>query len=216
MSVRKAPTTLRGKLWSLYREVRIDCDEPNKAPAVRRRLMILFRRKLGAIDGAEDHLLAVGLEADIRDMLKKEHDDDPIDDPLQLMLWPDRMRALVEDINRAHVFVPSRGEFVELTATSISKQEVHDAGVYLINKGQESIQVGGKLKRLATIWVDPGVIDYVRYCKALIDASTSADDLKARFDGDEDRRDKLKVPVAIRIELRASVEKRIEELGGLK
>src|SRR5580693_1869209 len=116
MSRRKAPTSLQGQLRSLFREVRLGCDEPNKAPSVRRRVLLRYRSRLKGINGAEDHLLAKGLEAEIRAMLKDEHDADPAD-PTPLLLWPDPVRKLVTDINRAHVFVPGRGEFVDLTPT---------------------------------------------------------------------------------------------------
>jgi hypothetical protein len=215
MSFRTVPTSLRGKLWSLYREVRLDCTEPDSAPAVRRRLLMRFRDRLATIPGAEENLLASGLEADIRKMLKADPDEDPIDDPCSLLLWPERMRGMVETIDRGHVFVPARGEFVELSPTTITRVEVREAGEFLITKGKQSIQVGRNLKKLARAWVNPGVPDYVRYCRALIAGATTAKWLKERFDADEERRDKLLVPVDVRRELRAMMEKKVAELGGL-
>jgi hypothetical protein len=211
MAMRKAPTSLQGKLWSLYREARITCDEPNKAPSVRRKLLISHRGQIAAIAGAEQHLLAVGLEADIRKMLKTEHDDDPADRS-QLLLWPDRMRSIIVDIDRAHVFVPSRGEFVDLVPTRISRPEVKAAGEYLITKGRASISVGQKLKRLALVWEEPGSAEYVAYCRLFIEKAFDADDLEQRWEAEEELRDKLKVPVSDRLALRELLNNKLAEL----
>lgn len=111
--------------------------------------MLKFRPKIKAIDGAEEHLLSVGIEAELRMMLKGDRPDDA--DPAQLGLWPDVVRALVGEINRARVFVPARNEFVELIPAAISRDEVNEAGDYLIAKGEDSIKVGKKLKDLSRL-----------------------------------------------------------------
>jgi hypothetical protein len=157
-------------------------------------------------------LLALGLDADIRSMLKTGQEDDKAD-PAQLLLWPERVRKTVADIDRAHVFVPSRGEYADLAATRITKTEVEEAGEYLITKGKESITVGEKLKRLAVIWVDPSAREYVFYCKHVIETAVDGEELYQHWESENELRDTLRVSVDDRRALRALLNAKLAELG---
>jgi hypothetical protein len=175
--------------------------------------LLKHRERLRAIVGAEEHLLAQGLEADIRMMLKVEHDDDPGDfGDLQLLLWPAAVRSIVVDIDRAHVFVPTRGEFVDLAATRISSSEVAAAGDYLVRKGKESIEVGKKLRLLSARWIEPGPQEYVAYCRAWIAAGDDAEALAARFESEAGMRDAFKVAGLDAAALAEALSKRIAAL----
>jgi len=213
-AARHAPTSLRGRLWSLYNEARIECDDPNSAPDIRKKVLRTYRGKLDGIAGAADHLLAVGIQEDVRQMLKHDpnhHDGDPAQYSF-ILLWPGRLQSIVQDIGREHVFVPSRGEFVELIPTEISRTETIEAGVYLVGKGRECITVGNKLKRLGRIWIDPRAQEYIAYCTHWIENATEADGLDDRWEGDADIREKLRVSVKDRIKLRELLDAKIAEL----
>jgi hypothetical protein len=99
------------------------------------------------------HLVADGLAIEIRRFLKGTGDDTGDGDigvtKAQLAFWPKHLRSVVEDINRARVFVPSRKEFVLLSPECITPKEVDDAGEYLIAKGEDCIRVGTQLTDLA-------------------------------------------------------------------
>jgi hypothetical protein len=210
MAAKHPPTTMRAKLWALYNEVRIKCDEPGKAPAIRIKLLMRHREKLAAIDGAIDSLLADGLEADIRRMLKAGDDSDPAQHSF-ILLWHPRNQKLVTDIDRDHVFVPSRGEFVHLTPIDIDKDQVNEAGEYLITKGAESIRVGRKLTRLARTWVDPRASDYYAYCQDWIETATEAEGLQTRWDNEHKWREQLGVSVKQRLALKELLDAKLKD-----
>jgi hypothetical protein len=154
MSERKPRSTLLDTLRALINEARIALETPNSCPAIKHKMLSApFQRKLAKKRGLRLHLLAKGLEAEIRTFLK--HDDDEEEEeetnPRQLEMWKEQYRTIIKDIGRARVFVPSRGEFVDLVPKAISPAEADEAGDYLVNKGQDCIRIGKQLKRLAAM-----------------------------------------------------------------
>lgn len=67
----------------------------------------------------------------------------------QLNLWPEHLRAIVQDIDCARVYVPSIKEFVPVEPDQISKEQTNEAGEYLIKMGEETVRVGRQLVELA-------------------------------------------------------------------
>lgn len=108
-----------------------------------------FLKKIVHVRGLRMHLFAYGLSQEIRRYLKNRNDDDDGSTIDQLDLWPMNLRSIIGDIDRARVFVPSRGEFIELIPSAINAKETREAGEYLIIKGQDTIRVGRRLVSLA-------------------------------------------------------------------
>lgn len=67
----------------------------------------------------------------------------------QGLLWPVQCREDLETVNRAAVFVPSRGEHVPLTPLDLTPVEVNEAGEYLLQKGEDCLRRGRALIRMA-------------------------------------------------------------------
>ena len=151
MSDRKTASTMLTSLRNLISEARLKCDEPNSVPAINH-VMIgrPFLRRISKVRGLRMHLISYAIAAEIRRFLKNDTDEgDDGSTASQLTLWPTRLQPFVKEINRARVFVPSRGEFVLLQPKEISKAEVSEAGDYLIAKGEDCIRVGRELVQLS-------------------------------------------------------------------
>jgi hypothetical protein len=136
MGDRKPRATQVDALRAIINEARLACDHPNSTSAIAQLMLTKpFLRRL-ARQRLQMHLLAIGLNHEIRRCLK-EGDDAGEDDATvrQLGLWPQRHRTLVEDIDRAQVYVPSRGEFVPLEPDALTPQQAMEAGEFLIAKG---------------------------------------------------------------------------------
>ncbi|MGC4026234.1 MAG: hypothetical protein QM744_14460 [Mesorhizobium sp.] len=68
----------------------------------------------------------------------------------QIELWPTaEHRALVRDIGRARVHVPSKGEFVEVDPTKISRAELKEAGQFLKRQAADQDLRGDRCIELA-------------------------------------------------------------------
>jgi len=153
MSMRKPLKSAVQRIRSLIHEARNECSEPNSQPAITRRI-ITFKRFLGEIEtdrGMLMHLLARGLEQEVRFVLKKTNDESDHHGctDQQIEMWPETLRQLVKDINRARVFVPSLGEFIELEPEALTRDQINEAGAYLIGKGHDCIRVGNALVTLS-------------------------------------------------------------------
>lgn len=150
MAKPKPRTTLLDHLRSLISEARIALAHPNSTPAIKHEMLKRpFLKRIAHVKGLRMHLLANGLESEIRHYLKNEEDPAPGASPSQLALWPKHLRPYVQDINRARVFVPSMGEFVELVPARITPEQVEEAGDYLVDKGKETIRIGELLIELS-------------------------------------------------------------------
>jgi hypothetical protein len=149
MSARKKAAPLIEKLRALITEARVACTSPNSAPAVSHTMLSKpFLKRIARLRGVRMHLIASGINNEVRRYLKGTDEDDGVDFD-QLKLWPENLRDEVKAIDRSRVFVPSRGEFVELVPSAIDAKETREAGEYLVAKGEDCIRVGNALKRLA-------------------------------------------------------------------
>jgi len=140
------------KLRSIINEARLVCEHPNSQPAVSHTILTRpFLKKIARARGLRMHLVGVGLSQEIRRFLKNDFDDGSggVATKAQLELWPAKLRPFIEEINKARVFVPSRGEFVLLTPIDLSKDETKEAGQYLITQGNDCIRTGSQLISLS-------------------------------------------------------------------
>lgn len=155
------PTRTESKLSRLFREARKSVGGTRNTSAIAGTM--LFGRFWKAITEDEDihrHLMRLGINQDLRREFKsKETGDDEgsrVDadadlEPEQLSLWPGDKQVVIKTINRACVYVPSRGEFIPLQPDKISRPEVNEAGNFLIAKGEESINKGELLVTLSSM-----------------------------------------------------------------
>jgi hypothetical protein len=149
MSARKKAGPLIERLRALITEARVACASPNSAPAVSHTMLSkAFLKKIARSRGVRMHLIASGINNEVRRYLKGTDEDDGVDFD-QLRLWPENLRDEVKAIDRARVFVPSRGEFVMLDPKIISREETNEAGEYLVGKGEDCIRAGKALIRLS-------------------------------------------------------------------
>jgi len=162
MSKRKPPSKSKHKplTWAMQRlhtlinEARLACDHPNSQPAVTHLMMsnVKYLREIEGNKHIRRLLLGGGLGDAVRMLLKRTSDDD--DDRLhgateeQIALWPAHKQAVVRDIDRARVYVPSLEEFTPLEPDAISNEQIVESGSYLIKKGEDCIRVGNALIRL--------------------------------------------------------------------
>jgi hypothetical protein len=148
----KSQTMLGDTLRSLINEARLACEHPNSSPAVSQLMMTKpFLKKIMRKRGVWLHLLTSGLNSEIRRFLKGNDEDGDEATVDQLDLWPAHLRVTVEDIGRARVYVPTRGEYVPLDPTAITIDETKEAGDFLIAKGQNTLRIGTQLVELAKL-----------------------------------------------------------------
>ncbi len=144
------------RLLSLFRDVvemaRATCDAPDSAPAVQHVLMERFLERL-TTPPLHAYVLVNGVNPLIRRAFKTIRDDEGAEArQRQLADWPTTaMRTLVAAIDNMAVFVPSRSEFVELVPDALTTVETREAGLYLINQGQDTIRRGRLLTQLADL-----------------------------------------------------------------
>jgi hypothetical protein len=134
-----ATTWWRKAAWSerfaeMFRDVRTSLGNSRDAKQIVGTMMFGKRyHEIMSDDDLHRHLLAQGVSHGVRSLLKEGEDDDSgkvTSD--QLALWPrGHHRTLVENIGRRRVYVPSRGEFLELEPTQISPIEAKEAGKFL-------------------------------------------------------------------------------------
>jgi hypothetical protein len=97
------------------------------------------------------HILALGMNLVVRRHLKQGPAERDGTSAHQLDMWSPRHRALVKEIDRAAVYVPSREEFVPLVPDDISPIETSEAGQYLVEFGEDCVRAGTQLLRLARL-----------------------------------------------------------------
>lgn len=150
-------STVRTRLYSLINAARIKAVHPNSVSSVKHSMMSdrSMKRILGDIE-VRNQIVARGIEMAIRGYLKEEPNGDieTAGDEQQFEMWADEMRVLVKDIDKARLFVPSRGdrgEFVSLIPGEISKAEVKEAGEALVKKGEDTVRRGRNCIALADL-----------------------------------------------------------------
>jgi hypothetical protein len=150
MADRKQRATQTEALRAIINEARLVCEHPNSTAAIAQMMLTKpFLRRL-VREGCRMQLLAAGLNVEIRRYLKGSDDPDEDDATArQLEFWPKRHRTIVEDIDRARVYVPSRREFVPLEPSALTPDEAKEAGEYLIAKGENCTRIGRRLVALA-------------------------------------------------------------------
>ncbi len=154
MTDRKPRTTLHEALRAVINEARLECENGNSTTAISQLMLTKpFLRKL-VKNGVRMHLLAAGLNSEIRRHLKADTDDEDGVTLDQLELWPQQHQNIVRDIGRARIYVPSRGEFVFLEPKALTPKEAKEAGRYLIAKGNDCIRVGTRLVQLSQLGWD--------------------------------------------------------------
>jgi hypothetical protein len=151
MADRKPRTTLHDALRAVINDARLECENRNSSTAIGQLMLTKpFLRKI-VKNGVRMHLLAAGLNLEIRRHLKADTDDEDGVTLDQLELWPQRHQNIVRDIGRARVYVPSRGEFVSLEPKALTPKEAKEAGKYLISRGNDCIRVGSRLVQLSEL-----------------------------------------------------------------
>lgn len=150
---------MNSKLHELITRARLRSGKPNSAPAVVSTLLTGdLRDELALNAEAYKAVLTAGLNQVVRAALKNIQGENATETAKlrieQLDLWPEDCRALIKLINQEGVYVPSRGDFVELVPDALTKKETTEAGQYLISKGRQCIQRGELLLRLAALRKD--------------------------------------------------------------
>ena len=143
----------------LIRASRALSANPNSAPAVTHTLLHDMWADIQADQQTLRYWAAMGINADVRRMLKG-HQADSEDDggharQQQLEMFDPKVQHIVAEIDRERLFVPSRAEFVELTPDGLSLVEMREAGGFLIGKGEDCIRRGKAVLRLADAMAPP-------------------------------------------------------------
>lgn len=143
----------RNRLRSMIQEARLASGRPDNAPAVVQATLRLYRDAIREDSNLLDALIADALNPIIRALLKSQRGYEAASESLtkQLDMWAEEARSLVEQIGREAVFVPSRGEFVQLVPDAMTAPEMQEAGQYLIGHGDDCIRRGKSLIRLASL-----------------------------------------------------------------
>src|SRR5260370_36217636 len=109
MADRKPRANQVDALRAIISEARLACEHPNSSPDIAQVMLTRpFLRKL-VKHGCRMQLLAAGINAEIRRYLKDDDDGEVEVTADQLEFWPERHRAMVRDIDRRRIFVPSCG-----------------------------------------------------------------------------------------------------------
>lgn len=145
-------------LNDLIREAQKACGVPRNARLVVAQMLFgKIWKKATANDDIHRHVMREGFDQLTRKFLKQvqEDDADTSDDDItveQLDLWPDEAkRQLVKNIERVRVYVPSRGEYVDLRPDRISRPETIEAGGHLISHGADCTRRGKLLVELGKL-----------------------------------------------------------------
>lgn len=148
--------TMMDRVRSFIHKARLGSPHPNSSSDVLHMIMGPKFQKLVKDDkDVARYIVARGWEGEIRAYLKGIPNGETEEEGMskaQADFWPDTLRQIVIDINRARVYVPSRMEYVPLMPETISRIEVKEAGEYLIRKGEECLRVGNRLIQLHETW----------------------------------------------------------------
>jgi hypothetical protein len=138
----KDPTSnFTARLRVIFKDACKASDDPRSVPSVQNTM--LQAEFMLRLDGDQrKYLMAIGLGKEIRDFFKEEDERNGAAIKAQIEMWPQNCRGLVSEIDRERIFVPSLGEFVPLLPNEISREQVLEAGQYLVKKGEETIRVG--------------------------------------------------------------------------
>lgn len=144
------------RVRAIIRDARRSIGSPDNAPAVANAILSQMWAAVTTDQDVLRHLLARGLNAEIRAFLSRHYDEKDGSDAkqlraAQLSMWPEAARTYVEQIDRERVWVPSRDEFVELVPDALQPSEMREAGEYLLQHGADCIRRGRLLVRLAEI-----------------------------------------------------------------
>lgn len=144
------------RVRAIIRDARRSIGSPDNAPAVANAILSQMWAAVTTDQDVLRHLLARGLNAEIRAFLSRYYDEKDGSDAkqlraAQLSMWPEAARTYVEQIDRERVWVPSRDEFVELVPDALQPSEMREAGEYLLQHGADCIRRGRLLVRLAEI-----------------------------------------------------------------
>jgi len=144
------------RVRAIIRDARRSIGTPDNAPAVANAILSGMWEAVTADQDVLRHLLARGLNAEIRAFLSRHYDNQDGADAAklraaQLSMWPEAARTYVEQIDRERVWVPSRDEFVELVPDALQPGELREAGEHLLQHGADCIGRGRLLLRLADL-----------------------------------------------------------------
>jgi hypothetical protein len=144
--------SLHERSRDLVQAARGEVARSDNAPSVVNAILSLHWDELTADEDLLRHIVARGLNAIVREVLTRPvagEESKLLADRAQLALWPPGQREIVARINRERVFVPSREDFVELVPDAMTDAELDEAGDYLIEHGEDAVQRGRAIKRLA-------------------------------------------------------------------
>lgn len=144
------------KLAKIISETRDELSGSRKATQIVGHMTFgKFWKRIKADEDLLRNLARVGMDKEVRAYLKEGEEGyggGDIITETQLVLWPDGPhRALVRDIGRKRVLVPSRNEFVDVSPDHISPTEAKEAGLYLIEHAKEMDQRGRRLVELGEL-----------------------------------------------------------------
>lgn len=155
--MRKWRAAWQERLRILIGDAQNSCGAPNNAKEIVKEMR--FGKTFKNIERDPDikiNLLCAGLNHEVREFLKDgnvplDEDDDGTSgiETEQLELWPSPLRPLLLAISRSRVYVPSRGEHVELDPKKITRKETAEAGKYLIRLAGETRREGKFLLNLS-------------------------------------------------------------------
>lgn len=144
------------RVRAIIRDARRSIGSPDNAPAVANAILSQMWIAVTTDHDVLRHLLARGLNAEIRAFLSRHYDEKDGSDAkqlraAQLSMWPEAARTYVEQVGRERVWVPSRDEFVELVPDALQPGELREAGEHLLQHGTDCIRRGRLLLRLADL-----------------------------------------------------------------
>lgn len=149
-------TEVTRRMRDLIRGAREEVNRDN-APAIANAILSGMWTTVASDEDLLRHLVSRGLNQEIRMFLSRHRGDEEAEEPRdarvqQLSLWSDeRAKDCIKQINRERVWVPSRGDFVELVPDALSNDELREAGEYLIQHGADCVRRGRLLVRLADL-----------------------------------------------------------------
>lgn len=160
---------VRERARDFVRAAQQQTQSKHSAPALTHILINQMREEVDADEEVSCLVLSAGWSAIVREALKgyemspsgsyDARDGDGGEDldeagparQRQFELWPERCRADLEEIGRAAIFVPSRGEHVPLMPDDVTPDEIKEAGLYLMQKGEDCLKRGRALVRLSRV-----------------------------------------------------------------
>ena len=148
----KKDGSVANRVYELFERARTIVERPNHAPSIAAVMVGTMLADITADSELHEWLLLNGVLPFVERAFKRRKGAHGarILSPEQLAFeWPEKLRPIVEALDRDHVFVPSVGEFVPVLPQEISVPQLREAAEFLRGHAKDTLRVAGLLERLA-------------------------------------------------------------------